>query len=166
MKNANMLDQPVSVACTRARDLLANLPNRKQSADTVKNYRKTFTAMWWEQTLDPLRAGDGRGTYLRRRAALHWGAGRMVERLLAKLETVTSSGDRHVARRIVAILTRVVDRLEPALKLDPPLQGQAADFTTRTRWENSKAAQKNHLKRDKKGALAKLPRDWRERVWS
>jgi hypothetical protein len=166
MENANMLDQSVSVACSRARDLLANLPNRKQSADTVKNYRKTFTAMWWEQTLDPLRAGDGRGTYLRRRAALHWGAARMLERLLARLETATSSGDHDVARRIAAVLTKVVDRLEPALKLDPPLQGQVADFTTRTRWENSKAAKQNHRKRDKKGDLARLPRDWRERVWN
>jgi hypothetical protein len=166
MENANMLDQSVSVACSRARDLLANLPNRKQSAVTVKNYRKTFTAMWWERRLDPLRAGDGRGTYLRRRAALHWGAGRMVERLLVKLETTTSNGDQDFARRIAAILNKVVDRLEPALKLDPPLQGEVADFTTRTRWENSKAAKKNHRKRDKKGDLAKLPRDWRERVWS
>jgi hypothetical protein len=165
MKNANV-DQSPSIARGRARDLLANLPNRKQSINTVKNYRKTFVAMCREYRLDPLRPDDGRGTYLRRRAALHWGARRIVERLLAKLETATNSGDRDVALRIAAILTKVVDRLEPALKLDPPMQGQIADFTTRSRWKSSKVARKNHRKRDKKGDLARLPRDWRERVWS
>jgi hypothetical protein len=166
MNNTDIMDQSASIACSRARDLLANLPNRKQSIGTVRNYRKTFEAMWREPRLDPLRPGEGRGTFLRRRAALHWGARRMVERLLAKLEAATSDGDHDVAHRISAILTKVVDRLEPALKLDPPMQGQVADFTTRTRWKSSKAAKKNHRKRDKKGDLARLPRDWRERVWS
>ena len=122
--------------------------------------------MWSERCLDPLRADDGRGTYLRRRAALHWGAKHMLERLLPKLKVAISRDDREVALRLTAILNKVVDRLEPALKLDPPMQGQVADFRTRTRWTTSKVAKKNHRKRDKKGDLARLPRDWRERVWS
>ena len=154
-----------SMNCIAARELLAVLPNRKQSPKTMENYRKTFKAMWSEKRLDPLRPGSGRGTYLRRRAALHWGAKRVIERLLAKIDAATGRGDHHVARRTSVILTKIVDRLAPALQLDPPMHGEVADFTIASRWKNSKEARKNHRKRDKKRDLAKLPGDWRERVW-
>jgi len=145
---------------------LAGLPDRRRSPQTIKGYRKTFRAMWREKTLDPLRPDDARRTYQRRRAVLHWGAYEMLTHLLAKIEAAIESGDREIVQRLEVLVSKVVDRLAPALALDPPMRGEVPDFKIASRWKNSKKIKKKHRKRDKKRDLAKLPISWREQVWS
>lgn len=156
---------PASI-CSVARALLADLPGRRRSPKTVDGYRRAFSAMWRENMLDPLRPEDARGTYERRRAALHWGADKILRHFLTKIEAAGESSDREVVLRLTAVLAKIIDRLAPALVLDPPMRGDMPDFKAASRWKNSKKITRKHRKRNKKRDLGKLPADWRECVWS
>jgi hypothetical protein len=150
----------------RAVDCIDKLPDRKISAESQKAYRQTFARMLREPTLDALLRGIALDTFYHRRAALHWCSRWVLERFRGKWDAAVSRNDVAAAKSIVGVLARLLNRIEPALELDPPLEGGASALQSpASRW---KAATGPHPERGAKGkrhVLGSLPPKWDEKVW-
>ena len=147
-------------------ECIDRLPDRKVSLGTEQDYRRTFARMLREPTLDAHVPGRAKDSYYHRRASLHWGSRSVLERIRARLNAAVSRGDVDTARLSLAMLARLVSRIEPALELDPPLrEGSAALLSSASRWE---AATGPHPKRganSKLHVLGSLPPKWDETLF-
>ena len=145
--------------------LLDRLPARGWAPSTEMLYASTFHRMWNEPILDPLREHDARGTFGVRRAAMFWGARKLLVRLLTKFQVASSSANKSFAIRLLRVIRRVVARVAEAIERDPPLIHALADFSQPSRW-NAQSANKPNGKGSKKHSLSALPREWRELMWA
>lgn len=150
----------------RTETCIDGLPKREVSRRTQKAYRKTFARMLRAPILDPLKPDIACNTYGHRRAALHWGSRFVLERTHRRLEVAAGRNDPEAARLHVAMLERLLSRIEPALQRDPPLkEGASALQSSASRW---KAAAGPHPKRgtnSKRDVLGLLPPQWDDPVW-
>ena len=120
----------------RTAELIGRLPNREVSADTGKDYRCTFARMLREPVLDPLVPGIAKATYYHRRAAMYWASRAVLLRIRGRLDAAVARNDVDATRLSVAMLRRLLSRIEPAVELDPPLEeGAAALKSSASRWE-------------------------------
>ena len=150
----------------RTTTCIGGLPKREVSVETEKKYRKAFALMLREPILDPLKPDIARETYGYRRAAFHWGSRFILVRVHQRWEVAVERRDSEAARLHVAVLKRLLDRIEPALERDPPLkEGASALQSPASRW---RAAAGPHPKRgtnSKREVLPLLPPQWDELVW-
>ncbi|MBS0248398.1 MAG: hypothetical protein JSR61_17420 [Proteobacteria bacterium] len=159
-------------AVVAARALIAKLPERKCATSTHQLYVRTFYRMWYEPEIDAIRPGIARDTYQVRRAALHYGARRLISSVLKKLDELSASyeADRDPQRlqeyqTVVLVLENMVRRLTPAIDRDPPLWDDKADFSQASRWKAESGCTKARGAGSKKHVLPKLPRNWISRFW-
>ncbi|RTL68609.1 MAG: hypothetical protein EKK42_09520 [Pseudonocardiaceae bacterium] len=161
---------------TRAEHLLARLPVPGANEATLGRYKKTFMTMLDEPgRLDCLRKGDARDTYQFRRAALYATSRTM---LVDMIDTVYAAGraavldseseDLRIADVQVAArrLFKFLNRIEPAIQLDPPSRsGITSSSKTKSRWNSLNG----HIKRahnSKKNQLRHFGKDWPLRLWA
>lgn len=150
----------------RAEACLAELPEPTASGKTLEAYWKTFLRMLAEPVVDPLRPGDARDTYNHRRAALYAGAWRMLSDLLRDFRRAARDEDVPGVHARARALVELLDRLEPALELEPPLaNGSPAIGLPASRWAAQAGKKPKRGKGSKKFDLRKLPRDWLDRLW-
>ena len=150
----------------RARRLLEQIPDRKRSPATEKQYRDTFRRMLAEHggVLQVLKPGIGKNTYYCRRPALHFG---IVETLRDKLDLLERLFD-DIASCLRPVLFEeledFLDRVEPALMLDPPERhhGDRLQEGAQSRWF-ADGPQKSHSKR---AVLGQLPETWLVDLWN
>jgi hypothetical protein len=166
-------DNPQGDPIVTARALLARLPERQCAKSSRKLYGRTFHGMWAEENLDPLRIGDARDTYNVRRSALHYCGRRLLLNILTYLDVAAERRDTGLDPKdvvayetTVAVLADVVRRLGPAIDRDPPLWDDTPDFSQTSRWKAETGCTKVRGAGSKKHALAELPRDWIEQLWS
>jgi hypothetical protein len=105
---------------------LASLPVRRVSATSAVLYRRTFKRMWAEPVLDALRPDDARGTYQLRRAALHYMSRAVLARLIDRLKDEARNGDTDRVQQAAGTLLAFIERLEPALALDPAARSRGS----------------------------------------
>lgn len=145
---------------------LQRLPKREVRPKSATTYRRTLERMMREKVLDALRPGDARDTYNLRRAALHYGARGL---LMDHLERCLDAVERHelvVAQRHAGMLREALDRIEPALALDPPLPlGASAWDMPPSRWQDG-TERPRRGRNSKRYTLKWLPEDWTERLWN
>jgi hypothetical protein len=142
------------------------LPVRDVSAKSQEDYCNTLARMLREPVLDPLRPGIARDTYNHRRAALHTASRILLMDLMARCVRAARRNDVADTRRAAAALTRALDKIEPALVLDPPLRpGASAWEMPRSRWLDMDTPGPRRGKHSKKNVLASLPDDWQARLW-
>ena len=98
----------------------AGLPKREVNERTEKAYRRTFERMLAERVLDPLKERIARDTYNHRRASLHFGSRELLMALIDQCQTAAERNEPTIIQRTAAELHRALDRIEPALVLDPP----------------------------------------------
>jgi hypothetical protein len=150
----------------RTAECIDRLPDRTVSVRTEQAYRRTFARMLREPTLDAFVPGMAKDTYYHRRAALHWGSRSVLERVRARLDAAVSRDDVDTVRLSFAMLARLVSRIEPALKLDPPLrEGSAALQSPASRWEAATGPHPKRGAKSKRHVLGALPPKWEETVW-
>jgi hypothetical protein len=150
----------------RARACCSRLPERTISEKTLRDYRKTFARMWREPVLDPLRPGDARDTYLHRRASLHAASWFWLAHLVAGCFAAAHRKDFAAVQRWAAILVRVLTRVEPALRRDPPLAANVSAWEAPpSRWHEAAGPHPRRGRNSKKHVLRDLPSDWLERLW-
>jgi hypothetical protein len=145
--------------------LLNRLPARGWAPSTETLYASNFIRMWREPTLDPLREPDARGTFGVRRAAMFWGARKLLKRLLTKFELASSTENKTFAIRLLRVIRRVVARVTEAIKRDPPLVHALADFSQPSRW-TAESTNKLNGQGSKRHTLSAFPSEWRELVWA
>lgn len=150
----------------RARACCTGLPARKIRSNTLRDYRSTFSRMWREPKIDALRPGIARDTYNHRRASLHVASYIMLSDLSA---TCMAAGDRNDQAAIqlwAAVLLRALQRIEPALALDPPAPPGVLPWKLPpSRWHQMEGPKPKRGRNSKKHVLGKLPKDWQERLW-
>jgi hypothetical protein len=150
----------------RAATVIEKLPDRTVGANSDKNYRKTFTRMWREPTLDALVPGIAVDTYYVRRAALHRVSRLLLKRLTAECWAAGDRKDFAAVQRWAKILVRVLDRVEPALERDPPLNAGVSPLQSpASRWRAQAGPLPRRGANSKKNVLCLLPPDWDERLW-
>ena len=150
----------------RAQACLAQLPARTISPQTRRAYRDDFAAMWREKVLDALRPGYAIDTFYRRRAAMHFGIVLLLGKFSARCYAAAERHDIAATRRWSRLLVRALDRIEPALALNPPLAaGVSALQSPCSRWRQSEGPHPKRGKSSKKHTLKLLPVDWDERLW-
>lgn len=150
----------------RAQACLAQLPERTVSDSTALAYYRTFRRMWREPRLDPLRSGMARDTYNHRRAAMHFTGRYLVTKFTDELMAAAAQNDIASVQSCAAKLKRLLDRLEPALSLDPPLQPGVSSWTAPpSRWQAMEGSKPVRGKGSKKFDLKKLPHDWIDTLW-
>ena len=103
----------------RAQACLAQLPARTISPQTLQAYRDDFAGMWREKVLDALRPGYAIDTFYRRRAALHVGSLLVIGKFSTQCYVAAERNDIAATRRWSRMLVRALDRIEPALALNP-----------------------------------------------
>ncbi len=125
-------------------------------------------------SLDCLRNGDSRDTYQFRRAALYATSRTMLIDMINAVYTAgkaaildPENGDLHVAdiQAVARRLYKFLNKIEPAIQLDPPGEFGTTCFSTRSRWN----ALNGHIKRarnSKKNQLHHFGRDWTSRLWA
>ncbi|MEH2470522.1 hypothetical protein V1281_000234 [Nitrobacteraceae bacterium AZCC 2161] len=160
----------------RAKALVSCLPASEASKTTLARYQKRFMAMLNEPgDLDCLRGGDSRDTYQFRRSALHATSRAM---LTAMIDAVHAAGDAAVLdasnqhgsfvtlQAAASDLHKLLNRIEPAILLDPPCGRGKSSFTTKeSRW----GVLNGHIKRarnSKKNQLRYFGKDWQSRLWA
>jgi hypothetical protein len=122
--------------------------------------------MWREPELNALRPGIALDTFHRRRAALHTVSRLMITRLIAKCLAADERRDVASVQRWARLLVRVLDRIEPALALDPPLVAELSQLQApRSRRREAGGAHPRRGKNSKKHVLPELPAAWQERLW-
>jgi hypothetical protein len=150
----------------RAQACCDRIPARTISQQTLRDYRRAFVRMWRERVLDALRPGDARDTYLHRRAALYAVSWLWLTRLRARCFAAADRNDIAAVQHWAAILKRVLDRVEPALALDPPLAPNVSPWDAPpSRWHEAAGPHPRRGKNSKKHVLPDLPSDWLERLW-
>src|SRR5664279_992028 len=150
----------------RAQVCLDGLPKRDVIQKSQHDYCKTLARMLREPVLDALKPGIARDTYNCRRAALHTGSRVLIENLMARCARAGQRNDVLAVQRIAGTLLRALDRIEPALALDPPLPpGASAWDAPRSRWQDMGTPGPRRGKHSKKHVLPYLPDDWTERLW-
>jgi hypothetical protein len=150
----------------RAQACGARLPARTVSPNTLQAYRDTFARMWREGTLDALRPGCAIDTFYHRRAALHVGILLMLGKFSARCYAAAERNDVAATRRWGRMLVRSLDRIEPALALNPPLAaGVSALKSPCSRWRQSAGPHPKRGRLSKKNVLALLPTDWDTHLW-
>ncbi|MDQ2079051.1 hypothetical protein RA307_02575 [Xanthobacteraceae bacterium Astr-EGSB] len=151
----------------RAQTCYGGLPERSVSEQTMLTYRRTFLRMWREPVLDPLRPGDARDTYEGRRAALHTVSRILLEDFIDRCVKAGERNDIAAVQHAAAVLVRLLDRITPALALDPPLLPDASPWEMpASRWQMCDGSRPQRGEGSKKLLLPLLPRDWRERMWT
>ena len=150
----------------RAQACLVQLPERTVSDSTARGYHQTFRRMLREARLDPLRPGIARDTYNHRRASLHFSGRYLIAKLIRELMAAAEQNDHTLIQDCAAKLKRSLDRLEPALALDPPLQPGVSSWSAPpSRWQAMEGSKPARGKGSKKFDLKKLPRDWIDTLW-
>ena len=150
----------------RSATCLDGLPKREVSLQTQKDYRKTFARMLREPILDPLKPGIAQKTYGHRRAAMHWGSRFVLERTHKRLEAAAGRKDPEAATLHVAMLERLLSRIEPALQRDPPLkEGASALQSSASRWKAAAGPDPKRGTNSKRDVLGLLPPLWDNPVW-
>jgi hypothetical protein len=117
----------------RAQVCCDGLPVRNVSAKSQEDYCNTFARMLREPVLDPLRTGIARDTYNHRRGALHTASRIVLMDLMARCVRAARRNDVADIQRTAAALTRALDKIEPALVLDPPLNSLSELFRVHAR---------------------------------
>src|SRR4029453_17094105 len=69
-------------AVLRGRQCCARVPERIVSEETARRYEATFIRMWEPGNLSPLSSGIAYNTFYERRAALHYGAVKVIRKLI------------------------------------------------------------------------------------
>jgi len=150
----------------RALACCAGLPERDVSVRTTKDYSRTFRRMRREPVLDPLREGIARNTYNHRRASLHFGSRRLLLYIIGRCIGAAERHDESRLNRWIRVLYRALNRIEPALALDPPLQPGASTWSMPpSRWSEGQTRRPRRGRHSKKHVLRRLPRDWMDRLW-
>jgi hypothetical protein len=150
----------------RGRACCARLPERTASVKTLKAYWATFARMWREPELDALRPDIALDTYHHRRAALHAISRLVIMRLIANCLAAEECNDIAGVQRWERLLVRALDRIEPALALDPPLVAGVTPLQSpASRWRAQAGPRKARGANSKKNVLALLPSDWDQRLW-
>ncbi len=150
----------------RTAELIGRLPDREVSADTAEDYRCTFARMLREPILDPLVPGIAKATYYHRRAAMYWASRSVLARIRDRLDAAVARNDVDSARLSVAMLRRLLSRVEPAVELDPPLEEGAEALKSRaSRWEAATGPHPVPGTNSKRHVLGDLPPAWDETVW-
>ncbi|MCK9913552.1 hypothetical protein MXD81_30655 [Microbacteriaceae bacterium K1510] len=150
----------------RGQACCAGLPERNVSAKTLEAYKATFARMWREPELNALRPDIALDTFHHRRAALHAVSRLMVTRLIANCFAAGDRTDIAAVQRGARMLKRVLDRIEPALALDPPLVAGASPLQSpHSRWRKAAGPHPQRGRNSKKHVLRHLPEDWQERLW-
>lgn len=153
------------VILERAAACLERLPPRIVTPKTLKAYRTSFARMLREPVLDALRPGMARDTYTHRRASLHAGSRILLTKLMALLVKAGDSFDSALGRRVGAVLQDLLDRIEPALALDPPLLPGASTWEMRrSRWHDMDIPGPRRGKMSKKHLLGLMPDDWEKQI--
>lgn len=150
----------------RAQACCDRVPERKLSEGAKRAYQQQFERMRREGRLDPLREGIARDTYNFRRAALHSGSRMFLEAMIAKLIAAGEAGDAAVAKQIAVELRDVLEKIEEALELEPPLAAGASSFgCPPSRWRKINGSDRERGKDSKRHVLGKLPPDWDQTLW-
>lgn len=150
----------------RAQACCDGLPMREVSAKSQDAYCRTLARMLREPVLDPLRSGIARDTYSHRRASLHTASRILIMELMARCVRAARRNDFADIQGAAAALIRALDKIEPALVLDPPLRpGASAWEMPRSRWLGADTPGPRRGKHSKKNVLAFLPDDWQARLW-
>lgn len=150
----------------RAQTCCERVPVREISEGTKIAYQRQFERMMREVNLDPLREGIARDTYNFRRAALHSGSRMVLETMIAKLMAAAETRDAAVAKRIARELLGVVEKVEEALELEPPLAAGASSFEcSASRWRAINGSDRERGKNSKKHVLGILPAGWDQTLW-
>jgi hypothetical protein len=155
-----------AVILQRTAELIGRLPDREVSADTAKDYRCTFARMLREPVLDPLVPGIAKATYYHRRAAMYWASRAVLLRVRGKLDAAVARDDVDATKLCVAMLRRLLSRIEPAVEIDPPLeQGASALKSSASRWEAAAGPHPAPGAHSKRHVLGDLPPAWDDTVW-
>src|SRR5260370_35195536 len=117
--------------------------------------------MWRAGNLDPLRPGDALDTYYCRRAALHAISPRMIEAELRPLLVAIERHDADQVRGLAKKLQGALDRIEPALELDPPMEaGVPLSRRPTSRWHEANHSDRRRGAKSKRDVLRQLPKHW------
>lgn len=151
----------------RAHGIVAKLPARAVSESTLRSYKKDFLRMWRQPTpLDPLAAGIAIDTYYHRRASLHTVARMVLVQLFTQTMNAVERADFRTAWRWAQKLERALERIEPALALEPPLPPGVRPWELPpSRWHQMEGPHPRRGENSKRYVLADLPADWEEHLW-
>lgn len=156
----------ISEILKRAAACIDRLPDRTISTKTFEGYSRAFDRMWREKILDPLRPGIARDTYLHRRAALHFMSRYWLTHYSNLCVQAAERNDIRAVQHWAGELLRALDRVEPALVLEPPLDADVSRFEApRSRWHEIADGAPPRGGGSKKHVLRQLPPDWLARLW-
>lgn len=149
----------------RAKALRDGLPERVVSPGVMKAYRREFVRMWRETDFDPLRPGDARDTYGFRRAALPTVSRFVLTEAIERCLSAGRANDLDAVQATAAVLLHLLERIEPALRRDPPLAPDGPSFSSPpSRWHDTGGPRRGQ--ESKKHVLGHLPKDWTDRLWA
>ncbi len=150
----------------RALALVARMPQRAVADNTLLACHEEFGRMWRAGNLDPLRPGDALDTYYCRRAALHAISPRMIEAELRPLLVAIERHDADQVRGLAKKLQGALDRIEPALELDPPMEaGVPLSRRPPSRWHEANHSDRRRGAKSKRDVLRQLPKHWDRQLW-
>lgn len=149
---------------------MASITLKKIEEETARRYITIFARMWSTNNLNPLCPGQSEDNYYVRKAALYYGAYSVVSMCVKSVRAAQQAGDQDAVSEHYRKLSIALDRIEPALRRDPPsppgvlpwnlppsrYRLQAPDLIKR-RGENSK---KHDLE------LLKSTPNWTDLVWA
>ena len=150
----------------RAQACCARVPDRNIAERTRQAYGKTFGRMWQEGNLDPLRPNMARDTYNYRRAALLTGGRHFLEQRIAECVAAGERRDAVAVEQLVRELLCVVEKIEPAFDLEPPLAVGASPFDLPpSRFRQAESADRERGLNSKQHDLEHLPEGWDVDLW-
>lgn len=161
-----MTDINVVEVLLRAKACCERVPVRNIAERTRQAYGKTFGRMLQEGTLDPLRPKMARDTYNHRRAALLTGGRLFLEERIAECVAAGERRDAVAVEQHARELSRVVEKIEKAFDLNPPLPVGASPFEfPPSRFRQAETAHRERGLNSKKHDLEHLPEGWDADLW-
>ena len=151
----------------RAHAVVARLPARTVSQGTLRSYKKAFIRMSRQPIpLDPLTRGIALDTYYHRRASLHLVARMILWQLLTQTMNAVERQDLGTAWRWAKKLERALERIEPALALEPPLPPGVLPWQLPpSRWRQMEGPHPRRGRNSKRYILGQLPENWEACLW-
>jgi hypothetical protein len=150
----------------RAQACCERVPDRNIAERTRQAYGQTFRRMLQEGNLDPLRPNIARDTYNHRRAALLTGGRLFLEERIAECVAAGERRDEVAVQQHVRELLCVVEKIEKAFDLEPPLAVGASPFgLPPSRFRQAESADRERGLNSKQRDLEHLPEGWDVDLW-
>jgi hypothetical protein len=150
----------------RAKECCERVPDRNIAERTRQAYGQTFGRMLQKGNLDPLRPNMARDTYNHRRAALLTGGRLFLEERIAECVAAGERRDEVAVQQHARELLCVVEKIEKAFDLEPPLAVGASPFgLPPSRFRQAESADRERGLNSKQRDLEHLPEGWDVDLW-